>query len=107
VKVELTSRHYGVHKLVKDAEIPGEFGDYATAPADPNDDHAIDEDKLIAALPDGFLPVAPRRVLLGIQDGGSSTGQRGLSVFRDWAKYFDAYTLVLVKSAYAPEPRTR
>ena len=30
MKVQLTSRHYGVHNLVKEADIPGSLTDYAT-----------------------------------------------------------------------------
>jgi len=101
VKIELTRRHYGIHELVAETEIPGELGDYATplAPNPPRyDEYAIDEDKLIAALPDGFLPAYPRRrVLLAIGDEDGSTGQSGLTRFRNWAKYFDAYTLTLMK----------
>jgi hypothetical protein len=99
MKVELSHRHYGIHKLVGEADIPGEFGDYATPkPHDVRtDEWAIDEGKLLAALPDGFLPVPARRVLLGVGDQDGGTGQSGLSRFRDWAKYFDAYMLTLLK----------
>ncbi len=98
MKVELTARHHGVHKLVREAEIPGEFSDYAT-PLPPDgprrDEYAINEDALLAALPGEFLPVPAKRVLLAVTDEHGGTGQRGLSRFRDWAKYFDAYTLNL------------
>lgn len=96
MKIQLTHRHYGVHDLRKETDIPGELADYATVkPSDggPYDgrEYVIDEAKLAAALPEGFLPVPVRRVLLGIDD----TAQSGLKVFHDWAKYFDAYMLWL------------
>jgi hypothetical protein len=100
MKIELAKRHYGVHKPVKEAEIPGEFSDYATLmpmPRSRPDEFAIDEDKLLAALPDNFLPVAAKSVLLCVSDEGGGTGQTGLSRFRNWAKYFDAYCLNLMK----------
>lgn len=96
MKIQLTHRHYGIHTLRKEADIPGDLSDYATVkPCDggPYDgrEYVIDEDKLAAALPERFLPVAPRRVLVGIDD----TAQVGLKVFHDWGKYFDAYMLWL------------
>lgn len=96
MKVQLTRRHFGVHDLVKEADIPGTLADYATVKppsGSPYDgrEYAIDEAKLATALPDGFLPVPVRHVLLGIDD----TAQSGLAVFHDWAKYFDAYMLWL------------
>ena len=96
MKIQLTRRHYGVHDLVKETDIPGTLADYATVKppsGSPYDgrEFAVNEAKLAAALPEGFLPVPARRVLLGIDD----TAQSGLTVFHDWAKYFDAYMLWL------------
>lgn len=98
MKVTLAHRHYGVHENVAETEVPGEFSDYATPkPGATRDDYVIDEDKLLAALPEGFLPRQPSRILLAVEDETGGTGQRGLKRFRDWAKYFDAYCLNLVK----------
>ena len=98
MKVRLTERHYGVHDLVDEAEVPGEFSDYAT-PAEPGnadrDEWVIDEDKLLAALPAGFLIVDVSRVLLGTEDESGGTAISGCKRFRRWAKYFDAYMLWL------------
>jgi hypothetical protein len=96
VKVQLTRRHYGIHDLKKEADIPGTLADYATVKPDsgsPYDgrEYSIDEEKLTAALPEGFLPAPVQHVLVGIDD----TAQSGLTVFHDWAKYFDAYMLWL------------
>jgi hypothetical protein len=100
VKVTLAHRHYGVHTTRAETEIPGVFGDYATPkPGADRDDFVIDEDKILAALPVGFLPVAPSRILLAVEDETGGTGQRGLARFRNWAKYFDAYCLNLIKDA--------
>lgn len=100
MKITLAHRHYGVHSHVSETEIPGDFSDYATPPPSVHDDYVIDETRLLAALPEGFLPCPPARVLLAVSGEFGGTGQRGLTLFRDWAKYFDAYCLNLVK----PEP---
>lgn len=98
MKITLAHRHYGVHRQVKETEIPGVFADYATPkPGADRDDFVIDEEKLLAALPPGFLLVETNRILLAVEDEVGGTGQRGLSLFKDWAKYFDAYCLNLVK----------
>jgi hypothetical protein len=100
VRIVLDHRHYGVHKDVSETEIAGEFSDYATLPPAPRvrtDEYAIDEDALLAALPEGFLPVPARHILLAVSDEDGGTGQSGLSEFRNWAKYFDAYTLNIYK----------
>ena len=100
-KVRLTSRHYGAHDLAGEADIPGTFADYAV-PAEPGnsdrDDWVIDEDKLVAALPGGFLPVDVSRVLLGTENENGGTAISGTKRFRRWAKYFDAYMLWLAES---------
>ena len=66
MKIQLTHRHYGVHDLQKETDIPGDLADYATVkPPDggPYDgrEYLISEDKLIAALPEGFLPLPVRQ----------------------------------------------
>ena len=57
MKVTLTTRHYGVHSQIGEADIPGPFSDYAVPREQPNDDRddwVIDEDKLIAARKAGI-----------------------------------------------------
>ena len=98
VTVILRHRHYGVHTDYAETVIPGKFSDYATPrPGATRDHFVIDEDKLLAKLPEGLLPRQPMRILLAVEDEDGGTGQVGLSRFRDWAKYFDAYCLNLVK----------
>lgn len=105
MKVNLRRRHFGVHELLRDCELPGAFADYAakkpggTGP----DDCAVDEAKLLGGLPEGFLPISPRRILLTVEDADGGTGQTGLTAFRDWAKYFDAYVVSLVKDEAVTE----
>ena len=99
MKITLACRHYGLHRNVSETEIPGDFSDYATPKPNSHGDYVIDETRLVSALPGGFLPCPPNRVLLAVQDETGGTGQRGLSLFRDWAKYFDAYCLNLVMPA--------
>lgn len=99
MKIELSRRRYGVHKLVKECDVPGEFSDYATPiydrEGDERGDFKIDEEKLLAVLPEKFLPVKPEHVLLLVGDEMSSTGQLGLTRFRNWSKYFDAYSVIM------------
>lgn len=100
MKIELTRRHYGAHEFISEAEIPGVLSDYATLAPMPrirSDEYAIDEDMLLGALPGGFLPVHPKLCLLMVGDKDGATGQSGLSKFRSWAKYFDAYSLTIFK----------
>jgi len=95
-KVVLHHRHYGIHS----------YRDECVIPVDPKEIYlgrdSINEQLLIDNLPDGFLRCAPRRCLLAIEDrsfkytgGYASTGQDGLSLFLNWAKYFDAYSITL------------
>lgn len=100
MKVKLTSRHYGVHATVSEAEIRGAFADYAT-PAEPGNEHrdewVINENLLLSRLPAAFLPLPPGRILLGVEDEDGGTAHSGCTRFRPWAKYFDAYMLWLVR----------
>lgn len=101
MKVTLSQRHHGRHVPFKEAEIPGQFIDYARN-GEPeggrfwDECFAFEEDKLIAALPEGFLPVPPSAVLLTVGQDWGGTGQSQLTRFRPWAKYFDAYVLELM-----------
>lgn len=101
--ITLRRRHHGVHEFVKEVEIPGQFDDYCVLipwdgnSSDRQENFKIDEEKLLAALPARFLPVKPGKVLLSVDDQYGGTGQRGLNVFLNWAKYFDAYCLSVQK----------
>lgn len=112
MKVTLFHRHHGVYDHRGDADLPGSFSDYARQkepaerdrPNDP-DEYVIDEDELLAALPEGFIPlstidpgpVPPRRILLTVSDEAGGTGQTRLARFRNFGKYFDSYVLDLAK----------
>lgn len=89
--IQLMYRHYGIHRPIKHLEIPCEFSDVYL-----NEDN-INEDLLLANIPEGWLPTASNNILLTVADKYGSTGQRGLNKFRSWAKYFDAYCLELHK----------
>jgi hypothetical protein len=96
MKVNLRYRSYGVHELVDSIDIDDNFSDYCTQTSE--DNYKIDEQKLIDNLPDGFLPVKPRNVLLTIGNDIGSTGQWiNLNLFRPWAKYFDCYVIELMQ----------
>lgn len=94
MKITLYHRHIGAHTPVKEAQIKGRFSDYART-IQRSDDYKVDEEKLLANLPKGFLPTEPGKILLVIDDDHGGTGQRGLTRFRNWAKYFDSYSLGL------------
>lgn len=95
MKIELRHRHYGVHELIKECEIYGSFNEYCTLIS--GDDYKINEQKLINNLPDKFLPVDPKYILVSIQNDKWGTGQMHLDIFRTWAKYFDSYVLDIIK----------
>jgi hypothetical protein len=100
VKVTLYYRRYGVYDKRGETEVPGQFTDWAYQ-GEPEGSRSWDErlrfheDKLIAALPAGFLPVPPSRILLTVSDDLGGTGQSQLDRFKPFAKYFDAYALDL------------
>jgi hypothetical protein len=97
MKIKLFQRHFGVHTLIKEIDVPLRFGSIVKKPKDPNDDFTIDEDSVLENIPDRWLPVKPEKTLLTIGDKWGSTAQRSPKKFRGWGKYFDAYTLELAK----------
>lgn len=103
MKIELCWRHLGTITSQRTVSIPGTFTDYATElPGEGYRHYTIDEERLLSALPAGFLPVPPHRILITVTDDGTGTGQTGLTRFQDYAKYFDTWVLALVKSDPAP-----
>lgn len=90
MKVILYKRRYGVHRFVKECEVPVSFNKVYIK------EDVINEDLLLNLLPKNWLPVEPREILLTISDKeGCGTGQRGLNRFLPWAKYFDSYVIEL------------
>lgn len=89
--IQLMRRHYGMHSPIKHIEIPCEFSDVYKG------DDNINEKLLLNSIPDGWLPVEPRKILLTVADEYGSTGQSYLDVFRNWSKYFDSYVLELIE----------
>ncbi len=87
--IQLMRRCYGVHSPIKHIEIPCEFNDVYLG-----DEH-INEKLLLENIPDGWLPVEPRMILLTVADETGSTGQGGLEIFMSWGKYFPSYVLEL------------
>lgn len=87
--IQLMHRHHGFHEPIKHIEIPCEFSRVYLG------EDNINEDLLIESIPEGWLPVDASKILLTKADDNGSTGQRGLSKFRSWSKYFDAYVLEL------------
>jgi hypothetical protein len=87
MKLSLYFRQNGMHHLKNECEIIGQRNDYI--------EHGkINEQKIIDNLPKDFLK-KPERCLLSLanKDYSGSVAQIGLSVFKNWAKYFDAYVL--------------
>lgn len=95
MKIQLRHRHYGVHELIKEIEISGEFNDYCEQIN--RQDYKIDEQKIIDNLPEDFLPVSPDNILVTIGDEKGSIGQIHLRLFKYWVKYFDSYVLDIWK----------
>lgn len=94
MKAVLRHRNYGVHTFVKEVELKGTVSDYIDSELmekDSRDECWVFENKLIEELPGGFLPVAPKQILLVAGD----SGQFNTKIFRSWGKYFDAYSLSL------------
>lgn len=89
--IQLMKRHYGVHSPIKHTQISCDFDDVYKS-----EDH-INEELLLANIPEGFLPLEPSKILLTVGDKYGSTGQCGLDRFKNWAKYFDSYVLELHK----------
>lgn len=87
--IQLMSRHFGVHTPIKHIEIPCNFSEVYKG------DDNIDEEILIKSIPECWLPVSPEKILLTVADEAGSTGQRNLSRFMSWRKYFDSYVLEL------------
>ena len=90
MKVSLYYRRYGLHKKIKEIDLSLCFKDVYVK------EDCINEDLLLCALPNEWLPVEPSKILLTVADRkGCGTGQRGLEKFMSWAKYFDSYVLEL------------
>lgn len=89
--IQLMHRQYGLHSPVKHIEIPCEFSDVYLG------EDNINEELLLKHIPEGWLPTKTEQILLAVGDNHGSTGQRNLTKFGSWEKYFDAYCLVLLK----------
>lgn len=95
--IRLYHRTNGYHTLVKETKIPFTFRKYVKG-CIPTE-HRIIEDLLIENIPDNFLPVESSKILLTVMDKSKTgaTGQRGLSRFKNWSKYFPGYCLDLTR----------
>lgn len=89
--IQLSHRHFGVHKPIKHTEIPCEFKDIVLG-----DDH-INEELLLKHIPENWLSDKPEKILVTVEDKYGGTGQCGLEHFRNWSKYYDAYVLNLIE----------
>ena len=94
MKVTLYHRSIGIHSYVKECEIEGTFRRYGKAV---DNDFEINEERLLKALPKDFLPCESNKVLVTIEEGNSGTGVRNLKMFRPWSKYFNSYSIGLLK----------
>jgi hypothetical protein len=97
MKIKLFKRHYGVHSLVKEIDVPLKFAAIVKKPKNANDDFIIDEDSVLENIPAKWLSVKPDKILLTVGEKWGSTAQRSPKRFRGWGKYFDAYSLELAK----------
>lgn len=91
--VTLRHRHYGVHKFIKEIEIPCNFDEVYLG------EDNINEQLLLDNIPKGWLRDKPNQILLMVEDElGNGTGQHNLKIFRNWSKYYDCYSLTISKS---------
>lgn len=89
--IQLTYRKYGSYNEIKHIEIPCEFSKVYLG------EDNIDEKLLFESIPKGWLPTAPRKILLAVADKNGSTGQSNLKAFSSWTKCSDSYVLELHK----------
>jgi len=92
--IQLYRRNRGLHTPIKHLEIPCDFESVYLS------DNNIDEKLLLESIPEGWLPVPSKRILMTVGSENCSTGQYKLSLFRPWAKYFDAYVLELLDKPF-------
>lgn len=94
--IRLNYRHFGRHTLLKEGEIEGTFRRYGKVNS--NGEYTINESRLLKALPKGFLNSDANKTLVLVNDSEyGCTAVGGLELFRNWSKYFDSYSLELVK----------
>lgn len=89
--IQLMHRHYGCHRPIKHLEIDCDFNKVYLGV------DQINEELLLKSIPEGWLPTKPSLILLNVCNKYGGIGQSNLNVFRNWAKYFDAYCLELHK----------
>ena len=101
MKVQLHKRNYGRHSFMKECDIPGTFRSYGEAIKCNNwwepGSFKVNEQKILDSLPKGFLPVDASKTLLMVAENKTMTGLNNLTIFRSWEKYFDTYSLALIK----------
>jgi hypothetical protein len=99
----------GVHHFMKECEVPGPVSRYAHYVFDDrrgNFQPHVREDKLLKALPSGFLLTNHQQILLLVEtppraknawmyDNAVELPRR----FASWAKYFSTYSLTLERGA--------
>ena len=90
VYIQLYHRSYGLQTPIKHLETPCDFKSVYLS------DNHINERLLLGSIPVGWLPAPSQMILMTVEDENGSTGQYNLSLFRPWAKYFDAYVLELL-----------
>jgi hypothetical protein len=98
MKLRLNHRKYGIHYFIKECEIEGTFRRYGKVNS--NGDYFINEDRLLKAIPKDFLKSDLKNTLILVRDSKyGSTAVTDLNLFKSWGKYFDSYSLELVKTS--------
>lgn len=100
MKVELRHRHIGKHSFIKEYDLPGVYKDYLIERGNSDRNVVLDEEKIINNLPKNWLPVDPNKILLMTSDGRSGCAIVAPLVFRPWGKYFDCYSVEVIKDGY-------
>lgn len=90
-QVILKHRRYGEYSMVREVTIPVDV----VSPG-PH----VDEEVLLGALPENFLPAHPKVMLLLVGDGVKNPiGVQRPVRFHRWTQYFDAYSVEVVPRA--------
>lgn len=92
--IQLMHRSCGISTPIKYIEIPCDFNNVYIG------EDNINEELLLNSIPEKWLPCKPSNILITVSNktGSCFTGQRGLEIFRSFAKYFDSYVLELHES---------
>lgn len=86
MNIKLYHRHHGIHTFLRGLTVDLSFHE-----------DAIDEQKIVDLLPEGWLGEKVSKTLLTVGNETGSQACRNPKLFRPWGKYFDSYVLEISK----------